>query len=197
MLSSALHDHQIAVPTAPGLERTQYRLWLKAVYAVVVGTLLFNFVLAFVNTNVFRISESHVILSEMALLAVALFLIFSRNTLLLLILLLYFSYMALILTLRPELDLKAIRDFLIPIVFYLIGRNFRQIEDADRLVWISALVVLSVLIRGKGLVGDANDAQIADLKGRDPAVDGNKGSTGHPSCRGAVYVEPERRTNCC
>ncbi len=144
MLSSALHDHQIAVPTAPDLERTQYRLWLKAVYAVVVGTLLFNFVLAFVNTNVFRISESHVILSEMALLAVALFLIFSRNTLLLLILLLYFSYMALILTLRPELDLKAIRDFLIPIVFYLIGRNFRQIEDADRLVWISALVVLSV-----------------------------------------------------
>lgn len=122
----------------------QYRLWLKCVYAVVLGTLVFNFALAFVNTNAFRISESLVILSEMALLSAALFLVFSRNSVLLLLLLLYFSYMGLILALRPELDLKAIRDFLIPIVFYLIGRNFRRIEDADRLVWICAVVVLAV-----------------------------------------------------
>lgn len=144
MLSSALHDPLLASRASPDREQIKYGLWLKAVYAIVVGTLLFNFALAFVNTNAFGISESHVILSEMALLAAAMFLVFSRNALLLLILLLYFSYMALILALRPELDLKAIRDFLIPIVFYLIGRNFRRIEDADRLVWISVVIVLAV-----------------------------------------------------
>lgn len=129
-------------PQAEGA--AQYRLWLRCVYAVVLGSLLFNFALAFVNTNAFRISESLVILSEMALLSAALFLVFSRNSVLLLLLLLYFSYMGLILALRPELDLKAIRDFLIPIVFYLIGRNFRRIEDADKLVWICTIVVLAV-----------------------------------------------------
>jgi len=122
----------------------QYRVWLKCVHAVVLGALLFNFALAFANTNAFRISESLVILSEMALLSAALFLVFSRSSVLLLLLLLYFSYMGLILALRPELDLKAIRDFLIPIVFYLIGRNFRRIEDADKLIWICTIIVLAV-----------------------------------------------------
>ena len=125
-------------------DAAQYRLWLKCVYLDLLGTLHFNFALAFVNTNGFRISESLVILSEMALLSAALFLVFSRNSVLLLLLLLYFSYMGLILALRPELDLKAIRDFLIPIVFYLIGRNFRRIEDADKLVWICTILVLAV-----------------------------------------------------
>ena len=131
MSYSTPYDQSQSWPTQHLQDAAQYRLWLRCVYAVVAGTLLFNFALAFVNTNAFRISESLVILCEMALLSAALFLVFSRNSVLLLLLLLYFSYMGLILALRPELDLKAIRDFLIPIVFYMIGRNLRRIEDAD------------------------------------------------------------------
>ncbi|WP_434053740.1 MAG: UDP-phosphate alpha N-acetylglucosaminyltransferase [Roseibium sp.] len=144
MSYSTPYEHSQSWRTPQLQDAAQYRLWLRCVYAVVLGSLLFNFALAFVNSNAFRISESLVILSEMALLSAALFLVFSRNSVLLLLLLLYFSYMGLILALRPELDLKAIRDFLIPIVFYLIGRNFRKIEDADKLVWICTIIVLAV-----------------------------------------------------
>ncbi|WP_422040330.1 UDP-phosphate alpha N-acetylglucosaminyltransferase [Roseibium sp.] len=144
MSYSTPYDQSQSWPTPQLQNAAQYRLWLRCVYAVVAGTLLFNFALAVVNTNAFRISESLVILCEMALLSAALFLVFSRNSVLLLLLLLYFSYMGLILALRPELDLKAIRDFLIPIVFYMIGRNIRRIEDADRLVWICTILVLAV-----------------------------------------------------
>ncbi|WP_299475640.1 UDP-phosphate alpha N-acetylglucosaminyltransferase [uncultured Roseibium sp.] len=145
MSYSTLSDRQVPLRTALDHDQAQYRLWLMCVYAVVVGTLTFNFALAFANTNAFRISESYVILSEMGLLSAALFLIIlSRNSMLFLLLFLYFSYVALVLALRPELDLKAIRDFLIPIVFYFIGKRFKRIEDADRLVWISTVIVLSV-----------------------------------------------------
>lgn len=144
MLSSSLTDRQGALRAAGAQDLNGYRLWLRAVYAVVLGAVMFNFLLAIVNTNGLRISESHVILSELALLGGALVLAFSRNTLVLVLVFLYLSYMALILALRPELDLKAVRDFLIPIVFYLIGRQIRHIEEADRLVWICAGLVLSV-----------------------------------------------------
>lgn len=125
-------------------DRDRYRLWLNAVYLIAFGTLTFNLMLAFVNSNVFRISESYVILVEMALLGAALLLALSRNAALYVILAVYISYMAFILTFRPELDLKALRDFLIPIVFYFIGKKFRRIEDADRLVWLSTLLVLAI-----------------------------------------------------
>ncbi|WP_299809905.1 UDP-phosphate alpha N-acetylglucosaminyltransferase [uncultured Roseibium sp.] len=125
-------------------DRDRYRLWLNAVYLIAFGTLTFNLMLAFVNSNVFTISESHVILAEMALLGAALLLALSRNAALYVILAIYISYMAFILALRPELDLKAIRDFLIPIVFYFIGRKFRRIEDADRLIWLSAILILAI-----------------------------------------------------
>ncbi|MBN9668759.1 UDP-phosphate alpha N-acetylglucosaminyltransferase [Roseibium aggregatum] len=126
------------------IDRDRYRLWLFAIYAVAVGTLTFNFFLAFTNTNLFRISETHVILGEMLLLGIALPLALSRDAALYVILFLYFSFMAFILALRPELDLKAIRDFLIPIVFYFVGKKFRTIEDADRLIWIATFVVIFV-----------------------------------------------------
>ncbi|MCX2724233.1 UDP-phosphate alpha N-acetylglucosaminyltransferase [Roseibium salinum] len=125
-------------------DQNRYKLWLNAVYAVVLGTLTFNLALAFANTNAFRISESHVILGEMILLSTAMLLVLSRNAVFYLIVAMYLSYMAFILALRPELDLKAIRDFLIPIVFYFIGRRFRRIEDADRLIWISTTLVLTI-----------------------------------------------------
>jgi len=144
MLSSSLPDRPGIHRPVSAKERDHYRLWLWAVFAVAIGTLTFNFFLAFVNSNLFGISENHVILGEMLLLSAALPLALSRDASLYVLLFLYMSFMALILSLRPELDLKAIRDFLIPIVFYFIGKKFRDIEDADRLIWIATFIVISV-----------------------------------------------------
>ncbi len=121
-----------------------YSLWILAVFAIIIGTLTFNLALAFANTNVFRISESHVMLAEMALLGAALLLALSRGATFYVILVFFAAYMTVVLALRPELDLKAIRDILIPIVFYFIGRQFRQIEEADRLVWFAAILVIGI-----------------------------------------------------
>jgi putative polymerase len=121
-----------------------YDLWLKAVVAVVLGGLVFNFFLAFVNTRLFGISASHVMLLEVILIGIGLMLAIDRRVDLYVVLMIYLAYMAMILALRPELDLKAIRDGLIPIVFYFLGRGIRDIETADRLVLGCAGIVIGV-----------------------------------------------------
>jgi putative polymerase len=83
-------------------------------------------------------------LSELLLLSAGLALALNRKVPLYITLALFLSYMAFILSFRPELDLKAIRDILIPIVFYFLGTRLRRIEDADRLVWLSTGLVLAV-----------------------------------------------------
>jgi len=144
MLSCNTLDRRELAQAIDRRDRDRYRLWLNAVYLVAFGTLTFNLFLAIANSNLFPITESYVMLAEMVLLGAALLLALGRSATLYVILAVYMSYMAFILALRPELDLKAIRDFLIPIIFYFIGRNFREIKDADRLIWISVIVVLAV-----------------------------------------------------
>lgn len=121
-----------------------YDLWLTAVVAVVLGGLVFNFALAFVNTRLFGISASHVMLLEVVLIGIGLVLAVDRRVDLYVVLMIYLAYMAMVLALRPELDLKAIRDGLIPIVFYFLGRGIRDIGTADRLVLGCAGIVIGV-----------------------------------------------------
>ncbi|ADZ72331.1 hypothetical protein [Polymorphum gilvum] len=131
----------------PRTDVTDGSRWLALVYAVALGCLLFNLVLAFVNTRVAGISPNHVMLAEVALIGAALLLVLDRQAAFYAVLVVYFAYMALILTMRPELDLKAVRDALIPIVFYFLGRRMTDIRDVDRLVmWSAGVVVLVALV---------------------------------------------------
>ncbi|WP_150525348.1 UDP-phosphate alpha N-acetylglucosaminyltransferase [Roseibium sediminis] len=143
MSSWKLHDRTAVSGWLQEQADRNYRLWLFTVFAVVTGCFLFNLMLAFVNTNVARISENTVMLSEMTLLSVALVLALDRRISFYAVLFVYLTYIVLIMSLRPELDLKAIRDILIPITFYFIGRNMRAIEDVDRLVFLCATLVIS------------------------------------------------------
>jgi putative polymerase len=118
--------------------------WYPALCAVIVGALTFNFLLAFVNTNITGIRESYVILSELVLISSGLLLVLDRKAGFYVLLAVFLSYLLLIFALRPELDLKAIRDGLIPIVFYTLGRKLRSVEDADRIIMICAGVVIAV-----------------------------------------------------
>lgn len=118
--------------------------WYPALCAVIIGALTFNFLLAFVNTNIAGIRESYVILSELVLITSGLLLVLDRKAGFYVLLAVFLSYLLMIFALRPELDLKAIRDGLIPIVFYTLGRKLRSIEDADRIIMICAGIVIAV-----------------------------------------------------
>ena len=54
----------------------------------------------------------------------------------------FLSYAALLMALRPLLDLKAVRDFVIPIAFYLLGRRWGDPRMADRVALLGGLIVL-------------------------------------------------------
>lgn len=140
MLSSKLRDSLIL----PEQDRDSYPIWLLGVTLVILGTLTFNFLLAVANTNIMPIRETHVVLSELALIGCAVLLAMSRGAGFYVVLAVFLGYMAFTMALRPELDLKAIRDYLIPITFYFLGRKFRSLQDLDRLIYICAFVVLAV-----------------------------------------------------
>ncbi|WP_289035414.1 UDP-phosphate alpha N-acetylglucosaminyltransferase [uncultured Roseibium sp.] len=128
------------------LDDQRYRFWIIAVFATVVGCLTFNFFLAIINTNVSAIRESHVVVSELMLISCGLLLALTRSGGFYALLVLFLTYMAFILALRSEVDLKAIRDILIPITFYFIGRRFRSLTDADHLILLAALIVTGIAL---------------------------------------------------
>ncbi|TWI87075.1 putative polymerase [Roseibium hamelinense] len=133
-LSTAIRDR----------ESRRYHLWRTAIFAIIIGSLTFNFFLAFANTNLFGITDSYVILVELILIASTLALALDRKAAPLTILAVFLGYMVFILAMRSELDLKAVRDILIPLAFYFAGKKLRRIEDADQIVFISAYIVVGV-----------------------------------------------------
>jgi putative polymerase len=110
--------------------------------ASVLGGLLFNIFLCFVNTRIMGINESHVILGEMAVSGTAMLAALDRRAGPYIFLVIFVSYMFLLFALRHENDIKAIRDILIPVVFYTLGTRINDIKLADRLVMIAATVAL-------------------------------------------------------
>ncbi|MBB4955436.1 putative polymerase [Agrobacterium vitis] len=108
----------------------------------VVGGLLLNLFLCFVNTRIMPVSDTHVMLGEMAMLGSAFLLAIDRRVGLYVTLTVFISYMLMIFALRGAVDLKALRDVFIPIGFYFMGRSVGNVRLADRLVIASALIVL-------------------------------------------------------
>jgi putative polymerase len=118
---------------------------VRAAAGLVFGALIFNFVLCFVNRNIFGISQALVMGSEMGLLGAALLLVAKNNTPLYVILAGYLSFALFLSSLQGVVDMKAIRDILIPIIFVFLGRRFGSPKAGDRLV---SLCLWTVLIFG-------------------------------------------------
>lgn len=119
-------------------------LWSLALHGVLIGALVFNFLLCFVNTRIMPVGNSHVVLAEMALIATAAVLALDRRPGFYMLLALYLTYMLLVLALRGVLDPKSVRDGLIPIVFYFLGRRIPDLGVVDRIVLASAGIVVAV-----------------------------------------------------
>ena len=111
----------------------------------VLGALVFNLLLCFVNTRVMGISDGHVMLAEMAIVAGAFAAAMTRRLTLYMLLAVFMSYMILLFALRGgQYNLKALRDILIPFAFYFLGMRMHDLKLADRLVLASAAIVVAV-----------------------------------------------------
>lgn len=113
-----------------------------AAVAAVLGGLTFNLFLCFVNTRVMTISDSHVMLAEMAVTGTALLAALDRRAGLYIFLAIFVTYMFFLFSLRHANDIKALRDVLNPVIFYVLGTKVKDIRLADRLALISAIIAL-------------------------------------------------------
>jgi putative polymerase len=111
----------------------------------------FNAVLCYVNTRVTGISSGHIVGAEMFILSLAfLASVQSLNRLYLAVIaatILYILTLSLIrANVSPEkgIDVKIIRDFLIPIAFFMLGTRVRDLRAADRTVWLAIIIVAPV-----------------------------------------------------
>ncbi|WP_084366762.1 hypothetical protein [Rhizobium sp. RU36D] len=108
----------------------------------IIGALVFNLLLCFVNTRVLPVRDSYVMGVEMLLIGAAFLVLIGRQLDIYLILFLYLSYMMMLFALRGEVDLKAVRDMLVPVAFYLLGTRVGDLRLADTLVLVSAAIVI-------------------------------------------------------
>jgi putative polymerase len=118
--------------------------WLAPVITSV--AVLYNFLLCFVNTNLHGIGPSIVISTEIALIGMALGLVWNRSYTLYVILLLLAAYFYTVMLIRFELDPIVLRNVLIPIAFYFLGRHFGSVRTADRLVLVLLAIALGVAL---------------------------------------------------
>jgi putative polymerase len=109
---------------------------------VVAAAVIFNFVLCFVDTNIFNVSYTIVISCEVMLIGAAFGLIWHRTPTLYVILSLLAAYFFSVMVIRSEFDPKILRDFLIPIAFLFLGTYLGSLRSADKLV--TCLIILAL-----------------------------------------------------
>jgi putative polymerase len=110
---------------------------------VVIGTLLFNLVLAIANAQGFPIREIHVIAAELLLVGMAFLLIWNRGEVFYVIAAALGGWLVFAMVMRMQFDPKVLRDAFIPILFYLLGRYHGSPESGDRLVNAAIALVLA------------------------------------------------------
>ena len=111
--------------------------------ALLIGALTFNLALCFINTNVMGINDTMVMGCEVVLVATALYLGLGRNAAPYLLLAIFLSYAAMLMAMRPLIDPKAVRDFLIPVAFYLLGKSCNDPRLADRAALLCGIIVVA------------------------------------------------------
>jgi putative polymerase len=109
--------------------------------------------LCFLNTHIAPIQNSHVIGAELLLIVLAILVCAreaqARDLVILLLIVVYTVALALIrahVSTDGTIDLKTTRDFLIPVIFFMLGRSTNDIRFADRLVYAATLLVLAFAI---------------------------------------------------
>jgi putative polymerase len=135
----------LAIEGSSGSESSRSRWGLLLVAAA----LSFNFVLCFVNTNISAVSNLHVVGCEFAILLLTFLVAYSGSSLIgiyfLIILVLYVTVLALLRGINSlgGVDIKIVRDFLIPVAFFWLGKTI-SLKDADRIARWAAIAILCI-----------------------------------------------------
>lgn len=124
-------------------ESLRDRLHDRACITLVLGALTFNAVLCFANTVLFPVSDILVIASEFVIISFAMVFALDRRIEPYLIVAVLVSYAVLIMAMRPMFDPKAVRDFLIPVAFYCLGRRRPSLALTDRIVLSAGIIVVA------------------------------------------------------
>lgn len=142
-----------AASPAPGeTPATSKRDWLASfreklnrllIPVAVIGGLTFNFALCFVNTRITPTWELYVMMSEMVLVMFAFAATLDRRMGIYLFLGIFVAYMAMLFAFRGHADAKAVRDIIIPVVFFFMGMKARDLMLADRLVATAVAIVVA------------------------------------------------------
>ena len=121
------------------LARSLYLLAILAVF----GSLLNNTFLCFVNTRMFAVRDSHVMLGELICIACALIVALDRKIGLYMSFGVFFGYMLVLFAFRQVFDPKPVRDILVPFAFYFAGLRIASPRLADFLVAAAAIFVVA------------------------------------------------------
>jgi putative polymerase len=132
---------------------TNDRDFRSIAFLLILSAVSFNAVLCFINTNIVSIDSNTVILSEMFIVGAAIIACYRSLNHLNLILILGTILFTLILSqirisISPGdgLDIKIVRDLLIPIIFFLVGQRIKDLKIADSIVFkITGLVLILAL----------------------------------------------------
>jgi putative polymerase len=135
---TAVTDRREALPGS-----LRDRLHDTASMWLVIAALTFNAILCFANTVLFPISDVMVIGSEFVIISMTMLFALDRRIEPYLILAILISYALLIMAMRPMFDPKAVRDFMIPVGFYCLGRRRPSVALADRVVMACGLIVVA------------------------------------------------------
>lgn len=114
-----------------------------ATLLILLAALVFNAAFCFANTTLFAVNDTMVMAAEAMILAAALCFALDRKLGLYVLLAAFLSYAAVLMALRPLIDPKAVRDVLIPIVFFALGRRMPDPRLADRAALWSGAIVLA------------------------------------------------------
>jgi len=111
--------------------------------ALVLATLLFNFALCFLKTRGLPIGQVSVIVSEVAIIAIAGLAVakdVSRPTIAFFLILP--AYIGFLRYYNYYLDLKIAIDMAIPVIFWVLGEKYASREGADRIVlWATSIMI--------------------------------------------------------
>ncbi len=124
--------------------------WLgRIIFLIILAAVAFNAGLSYLNAHVVAVNGRTVIISEILIISTALLVSYRALTIhhvcLILAMVLYTLTLALFRSnISPEggFDVKIVRDFLIPIVFFILGMRISDLKTADTIVFRVTLLVL-------------------------------------------------------
>jgi putative polymerase len=128
----------------PSVRESSRSWWALALIA---AALSFNFTLCFVNTNVSAVSNLSIVGCEFVILALTFVVAYSASSLagiyFVIVLVLYLTFLALVREINSYGggDIKVVRDFLIPVAFFWLGKTI-SLRGADRIVRWSVIAVI-------------------------------------------------------